>query len=175
MVVMVIDHTRDFVHGPALHYDPTDLAHTSLRHLHDALDHAFLRAGLRLPRGRQRLPADDARQDAARALGFLAHARPLADCGRGRRASRAHLVQRRLQLHRSAAGDLGHRLVDGRARGARAPAAARDRALRRRDDRAPQPARRRARRGMERSRPPETRGEAWMVLHQARLHADART
>ena len=30
MVVMVIDHTRDFVHGPALHYDPTDLAHTSL-------------------------------------------------------------------------------------------------------------------------------------------------
>ena len=30
MVVMVIDHTRDFVHGPALLYDPTDLAHTSL-------------------------------------------------------------------------------------------------------------------------------------------------
>jgi len=30
MVVMVIDHTRDFVHGPALHYDPTDLARTSL-------------------------------------------------------------------------------------------------------------------------------------------------
>jgi uncharacterized membrane protein len=29
MVVMVIDHTRDFVHGPALHYDPTDLARTS--------------------------------------------------------------------------------------------------------------------------------------------------
>ena len=29
MVIMVIDHTRDFVHGPALHYDPTDLARTS--------------------------------------------------------------------------------------------------------------------------------------------------
>jgi uncharacterized membrane protein len=29
MVVMVIDHTRDFVHGPALRYDPTDLARTS--------------------------------------------------------------------------------------------------------------------------------------------------
>ena len=26
MVIMVIDHTRDFVHGPALRYDPTDLA-----------------------------------------------------------------------------------------------------------------------------------------------------
>jgi uncharacterized membrane protein len=30
MVIMVIDHTRDFVHGPALRYDPTDLARTSL-------------------------------------------------------------------------------------------------------------------------------------------------
>jgi len=29
MVIMVIDHTRDFVHGPALRYDPTDLARTS--------------------------------------------------------------------------------------------------------------------------------------------------
>jgi len=29
MVIMVIDHTRDFVHGPALRYDPTDLASTS--------------------------------------------------------------------------------------------------------------------------------------------------
>jgi uncharacterized membrane protein len=29
MVIMVIDHTRDFVHGPALHYDPTDLTRTS--------------------------------------------------------------------------------------------------------------------------------------------------
>src|SRR5882672_6450536 len=29
MVIMVIDHTRDFVHGPALRSDPTDLATTS--------------------------------------------------------------------------------------------------------------------------------------------------
>jgi uncharacterized membrane protein len=29
MVIMVIDHTRDFVHGPALHYDATDLTRTS--------------------------------------------------------------------------------------------------------------------------------------------------
>jgi uncharacterized membrane protein len=29
MVIMVIDHTRDFVHGPALRYDPTDLTTTS--------------------------------------------------------------------------------------------------------------------------------------------------
>ena len=62
MVVMVIDHTRDFVHGPALHYDPTDLAHTSLAIFMTRVDHAFLRAGLRFSRGRQRLPADHARQ-----------------------------------------------------------------------------------------------------------------
>jgi uncharacterized membrane protein len=30
MVVMVIDHTRDFVHGSAHYYDPTDLTRTSL-------------------------------------------------------------------------------------------------------------------------------------------------
>src|SRR6266540_4256972 len=30
MVIMVIDHTRDFVHGPALRYDPTDLTRTSV-------------------------------------------------------------------------------------------------------------------------------------------------
>jgi uncharacterized membrane protein len=30
MVIMVIDHTRDFVHGPAHYYDPTDLTRTSL-------------------------------------------------------------------------------------------------------------------------------------------------
>src|SRR5215216_4564993 len=29
MVIMVLDHTRDFVHGPALHWDATDLARTS--------------------------------------------------------------------------------------------------------------------------------------------------
>ena len=30
MVIMVIDHTRDFVHGAAHYYDPTDLTRTSL-------------------------------------------------------------------------------------------------------------------------------------------------
>ena len=30
MVIMVIDHTRDFVHGSAHYYDPTDLTRTSL-------------------------------------------------------------------------------------------------------------------------------------------------
>ncbi len=53
IVIMAIDHVSDFLLAGALQ-DPTTDPNVSGRPVHDALDHAFLRAGLRAACRRER-------------------------------------------------------------------------------------------------------------------------
>ena len=151
LMVMALDHTRDFFGASAM--NPARRRRAGA--VHDALDHAFLCADLRAARRHVGLALRRARPQHRRAVALPAHPRLLADRDRvhGRALRLDVRVQSRLLHH---AGDLRHRRVDGGARRPRASAALGDRDDRRRPDRRPQPARRhqgrrprRARLGLE--------------------------
>ena len=62
MVLMALDHTRDFLSHDAL-FRPLDLTPNLRRAFLHAVDHSFLRAGFLLPGRRRRIPLVDARQN----------------------------------------------------------------------------------------------------------------
>ncbi len=62
MVIMMIDHTRDFVNAQNFQFDATDVTTNDGAPLLHPLDHAFLRADLRVPRRHEHLPAEGARK-----------------------------------------------------------------------------------------------------------------
>ena len=158
LMVMALDHTRDFFGASAM--NPRDVAEPALfmtRWItHFCAPIFVLLAGMSAylygARGRTH----------RRALALPAHARLLADRDRihGRALRLDVRVQPRLLHH---AGDLRHRRVDDGARRARASAALGDRGDRRRHDRRPQPARR---------HPAEEFGAlgwVWNILHEPAL------
>ena len=94
MIVMALDHTRDFFGVPGI--SPTNVATRRRRAVLHALDHPLLRAGL-LPAHRHRRVSVAAEEVDRRAVAVSAHPRPLADRARGRGAALPRLsVQRRL-------------------------------------------------------------------------------
>ena len=128
MILMVLDHTRDFAHRGGMFTDPLDPATTTpILYLTRWITHlcaptfvllAGLGVGLRRIRGatrrRQRL--------------VPVHARPLARRDGAGRDAGVHLVERRgVVVRRVPAGDLGDRRVDGAARRDRPAAAGRAR------------------------------------------------
>ena len=127
MVVMVLDHTRDFAHRESFRFDPTDVDQTSpdiffTRWITHFVAPIFVllagtSARLQVEAGRSR--ASIARFLLVRGLWLVvpgAHGRPGRD-----------LVQRRPGVPRDAPGDLGPGRLDGRARRARVPAGPPDR------------------------------------------------
>ena len=136
MAIMVLDHARDFFGGSSM--NPARRARRGT--VPDTLDHALLRADLRVPRRRIRFPVRQPRTLEGRSRALPAQPRTVADTDRDHRRALRLDVQSRLRL-RLPAGHLGHWLRDGLARRAHLPAALGHRDLRADDDPGPQPAR----------------------------------
>ena len=137
IVVMAIDHVRDYFNFGGEAGSDGQSRHRRRALLH-ALDHAFLRTGVRVPRGHKRR-LDDVAQDAVSVGRVPVQARRVADlhrvvcrchrlelCAVGNRAAR--WARRRCD-----AGDLGHRREHGRPGGRAVPWTARVSHHRRRD------------------------------------------
>ena len=62
MVIMLLDHTREYVHAEAFHSTPTDLTKTNVRALFYTLDYTSVRPDVCLSRRNEHLFPEDARQ-----------------------------------------------------------------------------------------------------------------
>ena len=130
VVLMAIDHVRVFSGLPAGGPDAGDLLH--------ALDHPLRRADLRVPCRYGGVPARAEARRSRQVVAVPPRARPVARTPRVDRDQAVLDVQPGLRELRARRRDLGDRLVDGRARRARATANVRNRRVRRHDDRRPQ-------------------------------------
>ena len=118
IVIMAIDHTRDFFHSGAA-IDPMGDPNVGAAAGADALDHALLRAGIRVPLRHQRRTHGGA-QVTAGSVRIPADARPVADLRRVLRDLHGHRRSRPAASSSSAvkhaglhAGDLVHRRQHG--------------------------------------------------------------
>ena len=117
MVIMLLDHMRDFTHAGGFFYDPLDASANHTSPLRDALDHPPVRAHVRVPRRpRSRAPAS-AREAGRGARALSLDPRSLARAPGGHGGAQPHLVQLGPLDARLSPDHLGDRRLDDRARG----------------------------------------------------------